>query len=184
MSKINRPSASASAYAQALIELADERRELEGTAADLKSLGETLDQSPELQAFFTNPGITIADRDGLIERVITPRVSSLTANFIKLLSSKGKLSILREVGLAFHHLMDARHGKVEVEVKVAKALTQSESEVVRQRISTALKKEAIVHQTVDESILGGIVIRVGDQLIDGSIATQLATIRTRMLAAK
>jgi len=71
-----------------------------------------------------------------------------------------------------------------VDVTTAQRLSPEELEQVREKISVALKKDAVIHQYVDESIIGGLVLRVGDKLIDASVETQLQTIKRQLLAAR
>jgi F-type H+-transporting ATPase subunit delta len=75
-------------------------------------------------------------------------------------------------------------GKIEVDVTVAQRLSDAQLEEVRRKVSTALKKDAVVHQYVDEKIIGGLVLRVGDRLIDGSVKAQLDAMRRQLLTAK
>ena len=72
-------------------------------------------------------------------------------------------------------------GKIEVDVTVAQRLDPGTLEEVRQRISAALKKDAIVHQYVDESIIGGLVLRIEDKLIDGSVLAQLERMKRKLM---
>jgi len=85
---------------------------------------------------------------------------------------------------AFCDLLDQQLGKIEVDVTVAARLSGEDLEQVRQRISKAMNRDAVVHQYVDESIIGGIIIKVRDQLIDGSVRKQLETLKKKMLASK
>jgi F-type H+-transporting ATPase subunit delta len=85
---------------------------------------------------------------------------------------------------AYAALLDEKLGKVEVDVTVASRLSNEELEQVRQLVNRALKKDAVVHQYVDESIIGGIVLKVGDRLIDGSVRTQLEQVRSRLRTRK
>ncbi len=71
-----------------------------------------------------------------------------------------------------------------MDVTVAQALSNKELEAVAQKVSDRLRREAIVHQYVDESIIGGLVLRVQDQLIDGSVRAQLTAMRRKLLSAK
>jgi F-type H+-transporting ATPase subunit delta len=80
-------------------------------------------------------------------------------------------------------MLDEQLGKIEVDVTVAQKLSSEQLEEVRQRVSAALKKDAVVHQYVDESIIGGLVIRVQDKLIDASVKTQLAAMKQQLLSA-
>ncbi len=181
---IPRPSTSAVAHAQALLELADERRLTQQVADEIAGLGSAIDSSPEFKAFFSSPSIGDVDRDRVLKSAILPRVGPLTGSFLELLASKRKLALVPEIARAFASLLDARLGKADVEVTVARKLSQPELDQVRQRISTAIKKEAVVNQKVDESILGGIVIRVGDTLIDGSVKAQLDSLSKKLVTAK
>jgi F-type H+-transporting ATPase subunit delta len=99
-------------------------------------------------------------------------------------AEKHRLGSLPAISAAYDELLDKQLGKVEVDVIVAQRLTPDALETVRRRVSAALKRDAVVHPYVDESIIGGMILRVQDQLIDGSIRTQLKTIRQRMIAAR
>jgi F-type H+-transporting ATPase subunit delta len=105
-------------------------------------------------------------------------------NLMGVMSDKGRLGILAAVCDEYDKLLDQQLGKIEVDVTVAHKLNQQELEDVRQRISKAMKRDAVVHQYVDESIIGGVIIRVQDQLIDGSVRKQLETMKRKMLAGK
>lgn len=173
----------AHALAQALFELADERRQLDAVAGEMAAIGQAIKGAPHIAAFFANPVIKDAERQAVIERSFIASASPLTGSFLKLLVAKGQLGELAGVAAEFERLMAKRQGKVEVDVTVARALGSQELELVRQRISTAIQKEAVIKQRVDESIVGGIIVRVGDKLIDGSVRSQLKAIEDRMLSA-
>ena len=169
---------SATALATALLELADERGQLDAVAIEMRAIGEAVAGTPELQAFLDSPAIKDQERADLLERTILPDSSPLVASFIRLLVSKGQSGELAAVSGAVERLMADRQGKVDVDVTVARLLDPKQLDDVRHRISTAIQKQAIVTQRVDESILGGIIVRVGDKLIDGSVRSQLRVDRT------
>jgi F-type H+-transporting ATPase subunit delta len=173
---------SAAAFAQALLELADERKQIDAVAGEMAALGKVVGESPLLASFFGNPSIKDAEREGVLNRALLPQVSPLVGSFLRLMLAKGKLGELGAITSQFHALMDKRQGKVNVDVTVTKALGPQELELVRQRISTAIQKEAVIKQHVDESIIGGIIIRFGDRLIDGSVKSQLLSIEKKLLA--
>jgi F-type H+-transporting ATPase subunit delta len=173
---------SAAAFAQALLELAVERQQVDTIATEMAGLRSAVAESPSLGAFFSNPSIKDAEREGVLNRALLPQVSPLMGSFLRLLLSKSKLGQIGAIAAAYQELMDKRQGKVNVEVTVTKPLGPQELELVRQRISTAIQKEAVIKQNVDESIIGGIIIRVGDKLIDGSVKSQLQSIEKKLLA--
>jgi F-type H+-transporting ATPase subunit delta len=117
-----------------------------------------------------------------LQRIFRGRVSELAYSFLGVMNSHGRLNVLGQVLEAYAELLDKQLGNVEIDVTTAQLLNADEVEQVRQRVSQALGKNAILRQTVDDSIIGGLVIRVGDQVIDASVQQQLRSIRQQMLA--
>jgi len=181
MANTTEPTHAATAYAQSLLELGDERQITAELAAELAGVRQAFAEVPELRQVLADPSIKDAEKRRLLD-AFTSQASGLTVGFLELLASRGDLGMLPEIVDAYQRLLDRRQGKADVEVTVAKPLGQAELDLVRQRVSTAIRKEAVIQQQVDESILGGIIIKVGDRLIDGSVRAQLADIRRRMLA--
>jgi F-type H+-transporting ATPase subunit delta len=172
-------------YAESVLELAEEAGEAEAVGEELNGIGEVLEQNPTFAQFLADPGISHAERDRVLgEAFGGAQASPLVWNFIRVLNVKGKLGLLPEIIAAYGDLYDEKHGKVEVDVTVPHRLTADELDDVRQRVGAALKKDAVVHQYVDESLIGGMLLRVGDRLIDGSVKGQLQALRKQMLAQR
>jgi len=178
------PSPTAVAYATALIELANERELTQGIADDLAGLKQLLAENPTFRAYLADPSIGEQARSDLLKKLFAGQISPLLEHFLELLAAKGKLAHLDQIADAYDDLLDEQQGKIEVDVTVAHKLTAEELEQVRQKVSAALKKDAVVHQYVDESIIGGLVIRVQDKLIDASVKTQIHRLREQLLAAR
>ncbi len=105
-------------------------------------------------------------------------------NFLGVVNNKGRTRLLGSIAQAYNDLLDEQKGNVEVDVTVAQRLTGDQLEQVRQRVGAALGRNAVVHQYVDENIIGGLVLRVEDRLIDASVRYQLEALRERLLAAR
>jgi F-type H+-transporting ATPase subunit delta len=131
----------------------------------------------------SDPGISEGTRHALIERTFNNRADPTTLNFLGLLNSKGRIGLLREIIDAYDDLLEEQLGNVEVDVTVAQRLTPEQLEQVRQRVSQALGRNAVIHQYVDEAIVGGLVVRVQDKLIDASVRFQLEQMRRQLLGA-
>ena len=170
-------------YARAMLDLANEKKQAEALGQEMAELGNVIEGNKSLASFLSDPGISAADRTDLINKVFKGRVSPLVMNLMSVLNSKSRLGLLHAVTDAYQDLLDEQLGKVEVDVTVAHRLDGAALEQVRQRISSALKKDAIVHQYVDEKIIGGIVVRVDDKLIDASVKSQLEAMKRQLLAA-
>ncbi len=170
------------AYAQSLLELAGEQNVTDSINQELRQLQEVIEHNPVFAAYLADPGISHEDRSRVLKEVFAGKVSPLMWNFLGVLNEKRRLKHLPEIAAAYDDLLDEQLGKIEADVTVAQRLSPEQLEQVRQSVSTALKKDAVVHQYVDESIIGGLVLRVQDRLIDASVRSQLQALRRQLLA--
>ena len=184
MAKEVHPSSSAVAYATALIELANERQLTQPIAEELDGLRQVLAENPTFRGFLADPSIGEAERTQVLKKVFEGKLQPLIDHFMKLLAAKGKLGQLDQIADAYDDLLEEQQGKIEVDVTVAQKLTPQQLEDVRQKVSAALNKDAVVHQYVDDSIIGGLILRVQDKLIDASVKTQIQRLREQLLASK
>ncbi|MDP9173698.1 MAG: ATP synthase F1 subunit delta [Planctomycetota bacterium] len=184
MHKDNHQSPTAVAYAQALLDLAVEGNTAQIIGQELRDLRQVVDTTPQFAQVLGDPTISAEERGKLIRTVFTDRASHLLLNFLLLLNEKNRLPLLPGIAGAYDDLLDEQFGKVEVDVTVARELTTEQLDTVRQRVSTSLKRDAIVHQYVDPSIIGGLMMRVQDQLIDGSVKAQLDAMRRQLLSSR
>jgi len=178
----NHSSPLAVAYARSLLELANERHHAREIGQEIQGLADILAADPNFRDFLANPGIGTAERGAVIERTFKGRLSEMLYNLLRVANEKGRLGILDQIAAAYAHLLDEQLGNVDVEVISAQHLDAEQVAHVGRRVSDLLHKTAIVHQTLDESIIGGLVIKVGDQVLDASIRQQLQSMRQRLLS--
>ncbi|MDH3582818.1 MAG: ATP synthase F1 subunit delta [Phycisphaerae bacterium] len=181
----NHPEAGALAntYARALYELAAGEGSAAEAAHELAQIDALLDDQPDLRRLFAHKTIG-ADRVGQsLTKVFENRVSSTVFRFLMVLNRKGRLDQIGSIRQAFEQMLKRDRGEVDVEVYTAQPLSASQVAAVAARISTAIGKTAIVQTHTDPSLIGGLRIRVGDRLIDGSVATRLRRLG-RQLADK
>jgi F-type H+-transporting ATPase subunit delta len=172
------------AYARSLLELANERGQADEIGQEMAAVRELLEQNPTFAAFLADPGIGASERASTFEKLFRGRASQLVFNFLGVLNNKGRTRLLHAIAQAYADLLDQQKGNVEVDVTVAHKLNGEQLEQVRQRVSQALGRNAVVHQYVDEDIIGGLVLRVEDRLVDASVRYQLEAMRERLLAAR
>jgi F-type H+-transporting ATPase subunit delta len=184
MHKDNHQSPLAVSYAQALLDLANESNSAASIGEELRDLRQIIDTNAEFAALLASPAIGREERAQLIHRIFDGRASKLMLNFLGLVNEKDRMSILPAIAGAYDDLLDKQFGKIEVDITVAHRLDDGQLENVRKTVSGALKRDAVVHQYVDEEIIGGMVLRVQDQLIDGSVRAQLNFMRQKLLGAK
>jgi F-type H+-transporting ATPase subunit delta len=171
-------------YAKSLLELATEQKRAEETGQELLAIRQILENNAEFGAYLRDPGISRQVKVATIGRIFGGRASDLVLKFLGVLGEHDRLRLLIEIENAYADLYEEQVGDVEVDVTSVSALSTEQVENVRQRVSAALGKNAVVHQYVDESILGGLVLRVQDKLIDASVRYQLKAIHDRLLSRR
>lgn len=170
-------------YAQALFEMSQAQGNLEAVAAEVDELAELLKAEPELYALLTSRVLGTADRAGVIERLFKGRLSDGLYRFVQVVNAKERTGSLRGILQAFGDLVAESQGLVEVDVYVANRLDKPQADAVAESIGQALGKRVALHQYVEPDLIGGLKIRVGDRLIDGSVATQLKLMKRKMTEA-
>jgi F-type H+-transporting ATPase subunit delta len=172
------------AYATSLLELAEEQNLSGPIGEELNQIGEILEQNPTFGLYLADPAIGHEERARMLGSIFGGKLNPLLWNFIGVANLKGRLNLLGQIITAYDDLLDEKYGKIEVDVTTAHTLSSEELENVRQRVGTALKKDAVIHQYVDESIIGGMLLRVQDQLIDASVKSQLEKIKQSLMSVK
>ncbi|MDX1438557.1 MAG: F0F1 ATP synthase subunit delta [Rubricoccaceae bacterium] len=164
-------------YALALYQEANEKGLADRVDADIDALRETLDNSKELQAMFRSPVVSREKKEAIIQQLFEGKIDGMTLNFIRMLVQKQREELLPSVVSAYQMLRDDRLGIVEAFVRTAKPLGDSEKETLRSTLEERSGKTVRMNVDVDSSLLGGLVVRVGDQVYDRSVRHQLKTLR-------
>lgn len=165
-------------YARAFFKIAGEEGRYDDYARELGRFSTLLRESKKLGEFLANPVFARPDKKAVVEALLAKlAVSALTANFLKLLVDKRRIGILPDIEGCYRDLVDNALRKVRVTVKTAFPLTGELSLRLQKGLEgmTGRQVEMTIHE--DPTLLGGIVIRIGDTLYDGSISTQLGNIR-------
>ena len=161
-------------YATALFELARDEKQLEAVGASLSTVRAALRESDDFRALTTSPLIS---RDQAVKAVAATaevmRVDPITSNFLGVLAQNRRLSQLDQVIRAFNMLAARHRGETTAEITSAHALSDDQVAALKQNLRTRIGRDVAVDLSVDPAILGGLVVKVGSQMIDGSIRTKL-----------
>jgi F-type H+-transporting ATPase subunit delta len=166
-------------HAQAVFQIALERNELEGWQSDLQIIGERL-QDSQLVGLLENPRMPFGEKQRIIQTVCAG-VGPLAMNLGFLLVAKNRLGMLDDLITEYGRLMDAHQGRERAEVTTAVSLEEREKQMIKTKLGEALQKEVVVSTRVDPGIVGGMVVRIGDQLIDGSIHARLQSLKRSLI---
>jgi F-type H+-transporting ATPase subunit delta len=168
-------------YATALFELARDERQLETVGASLAAVRDALRDSPELVELTTSP---LINREQAVQAIGATaqamRLDPLTANFMGVLAQNRRLGQLAQVIRYFNLLAAAQRGETTAEVTSARPLDDLQVAALKDNLKARLGRDVAVDLTVDPAILGGLVVKVGSQMIDGSIRTKLNTLAQAM----
>jgi len=168
-------------YAIALFELARDRRQLEAVGTSLATVRRTLDESDDFRTLATSPLIGRKDSVRAVEGAAEAmRLDTLTSNFLAVLAQNGRLSQLAAVIRAFNLLWARHRGEITAEVTSARPLDDDQLDAIRANLRDRMGRDIAVEAQIDPAILGGLVVKVGSQMIDGSIRTKLDTLAKAM----
>lgn len=164
----------ASRYAKSLIDLSTEQNALEEIKNDMVLLDQVIDQNPELEAILKNPIVPLDKKAGILDNVFGAKVNAVTKAFLKLVVNKGRSEILFGTAKAFIQQYNAIKGIVTAEVTSATELTEAN----RAEIVAIVKKEVganevVIKEKVNDKLIGGFILKVGDKQFDASIANGL-----------
>ena len=165
-------------YAQAIFELALEHGQLDLWAENLALVAEVF-QDPQFGALLKHADVPAAEKLRATEAVLAG-VSPLIRNTVNLLVSKGMVNAIPDVHLGYIELLDQHLGRQRVEVTSAVQLDDAEVDRITRFVSELVQREVVITTRVDESILGGIVIQIGDRLLDGSTQARLNYLRDQL----
>ena len=164
-------------YANGIFELAKAEEELERIENELFTIAQTLDDSPELRSTLTDPQLPMEKKQALIDDLIGSRASSLSVDLVQLIVSQGRASELSDIARALVKAAAASRDKAVAEIRSAVPLDEETIERLAAALGRATGKSVEVRVVVDESVIGGVVARVGDIVIDGSLARRVDSLR-------
>jgi F-type H+-transporting ATPase subunit delta len=171
-------------YASALFELAVESNALDAVASDLARLRKLVEGSTDLLRLVRSPVFTREDQGNAMSAILQRlNVSQLTKNFVGLLARKRRLFALQGIVAAFDVLVANRRGEMSATVVSAQPLKPAQVASLASALKESLKREIRITETVDPSLLGGLVVKVGSRQIDTSLKSKLSRLERAMKGA-
>ena len=171
--------ANARRYAQAVFEIALEKKELERWQSDLQKIVSVVSDDTFLAAM-ESPKIKFSDKTRLISDRITD-VNPLALNLVYMLIARNVISMVGDIADEYQRILDRYHGIEPAEVITAVPLDDKDIQKLTENLSTLVGKKIVLKPEVDPDILGGIIARVGGKLLDGSTRSKLAALRRELV---
>ena len=169
-------------YAEALFEAAEARRKTVRYGEFIDAVAGAVQSDPRIAVALDSPRVAKAAKGEILRKALKGLVPEEFVRFLEAVVRRGRQGLLGEVAVEYQRLLDTELGRVHAGVTLAKRPDEPfEKEIVR-RLARALGKEVRAHFQTDRAILGGVVVRVGDRVFDGSLRRRLTAMRRRMLA--
>jgi F-type H+-transporting ATPase subunit delta len=169
-------------YAEALLELA--RRK----SADVRAWEQLIDDVADAtqndrtwRLFLESPRVSAAEKNRILSRAFEGQLPLPFIRFLHALVKRRRQMLLPEIAREYHLLVDQAEGRLHANVTVAREADKSERRAISSELSRAFGKEIVSNFVVNPAILGGVVVRIGDTVLDGSVRRRLSILRARML---
>ncbi len=168
-------------YASALFSLAQEQRQSGEVAAALAQVEALIAESPDLQRLVRSPVFSATEQSRALGALLDRAgVSGIAGNFVRLVAAKRRLFALRQMIRDYNTLYDAARGVTRAEVTSAAPLGDEHVAALKDQLRGTAGKDVDLSLKVDPAIIGGLIVKLGSRMVDGSLKTKLNAIRTRM----
>jgi F-type H+-transporting ATPase subunit delta len=172
----------AKVYAEALLAAATRQNAVDATGDELSHfVSDVLAAAPEVESFLASPVVGKKTKAAAIEAALPGRSSDLVRGLFTVLARNGRLNLLRGIAAAYRLLLDDRAGRIRVKVTSAMDLSDTQRTALSSTLTDILKQQPILAVRVDPDLLGGMIVQIGDRVIDTSVRTRLQSLRTLLL---
>ncbi len=168
-------------YAETLLELARDAGDLGGWGDMLDNVANAMDSDRRLRIFLESPRVSAEQKNEIIQKAYAGQLPRNFVRFLQALVRHRRQMLIPAIAHQYRDLVDEVEGRVHASVTVARDQADADRKVVAKQLSRAFGKDVVPHFVVNPAILGGVVVRVGDTVLDGSVRKRLAILRNRML---
>jgi len=169
-------------YAEALLELAKRANDLRGWGALIASIADAMNRDQKLRTFLETPRVDAATKNAVLRKALADRAPSKFVRFVESVVSHRRQMLIPVISQEYQDLVDEVENRMHATVTVAKEVDDKTRQLIADRLSRVFAKTVVPHVTVDQRIIGGLVVRVGDTVMDGSVRRKLGILKQRMLA--
>ena len=170
-------------YARALFEIARELHQDEWVEAELESFSASLRTSPEIEKFFANPALKSEDKGRFLQRLYSERSNpafQMLLNFFAVLFEKHRFYLIHDIALSFKKIADEAQGQGTVEIRSAAVLKPEAEKQIVGRLERLSGNKITVKNVVDPSLIGGVLVRMNNKIIDDSVKSKIQSIKKEL----
>lgn len=167
-------------YAQALFEVGEETQATNELYEELKQLVVILNENKDLYNFLKSPLIGREDKKNVMKNIFENQLSNNMNNFLKIVIDKDRMSAIENIKESYKNLLNDKNNILEGTVVTAVSLSEQEIKDLEKNLSIKYNKNVTLNNIVDETILGGVLVKLGNEEIDGTVKTRLAKIKNQL----
>jgi len=171
-------------YAEALLILARKANDLDGWGLAMNGVATAMEGDARFRKFLAAPQISASQKNVVLGKAFTGKLPPMMVRFLQKLVQNRRQMLLPVIAVEYGNLVDEATGRVHAQVTVARETSEAERSAIAQQLSRAFSKTVVPHVSVNPEILGGVIVKVGDQVLDGSVRKRLKTLRSRIVAAR
>jgi F-type H+-transporting ATPase subunit delta len=171
-------------YASSLVELGQSMKILPELEEEIKFVAGVVKENADFRHFLVAPGIAREAKKDFIDKVFKGNLSETIVNFVKVLIDNDRQACIVEIGEALSAFVDQVNNRQQVTIVTSAELDPSMKDKLTARLKEIMKKDIILKSEIKADIIGGIIIKVGDTVIDGSLAKDLRNIKNNLLNSK
>jgi F-type H+-transporting ATPase subunit delta len=169
-------------YAEALLTLARKGGDVEEWGALLDAIAVGMREDQTLRTFLESPKLSASHKIEILEKALGRRVPQVFLRFVETVINKRRQMLIPEIASEYRMLIDEAENRVHATVTVAIQPTEPERDAMARQLSRLFGKRVVPHISLNPAILGGVIVKVGDTVMDGSVRKRLAVLRQRMLS--
>lgn len=172
-------------YAETLLELAQKSGgDLRGWGDMLDTVANAMESDRRLRVFLESPRVSAQQKNEVIQKAYGGVLPRTFVRFLQALVTHRRQMLIPTIAHEYHDLVDHVEGRVHASVTVVREADEADRQLVKAQLSRALGKDVVAHFHVNPAILGGVVVRVGDTVLDGSVRRRLGTLKQRMMGGR
>lgn len=168
-------------YAEVLLVLARKADDLRGWGGMLSDVARAMETDPTLRLFLESPRVPASTKNEVLGKALQDRMPRLMVKFLQSLVKNRRQMLIPEIAREYLDLVDAAEGRMHARVTVAMATTDAETTAIAKQLSRMFGKAVVPHVTVDPAIMGGVIVHIGDTVLDGSVRKRLVSLKRRMM---
>lgn len=170
-------------YAEALLTLATKAGDPTGWGALVRQIADAIDGDVQLRRFLESPKVTVGEKVSVFSKALGDRVPAMLLRWLNALVRNRRQAMLPAIADEYHTLLDASENRVHARLTFATEPGATDTADIAARLSSVLGKTVVPHVVIDPAVIGGVVVRIGDTIMDGSVRRRLQVMRGRLTGA-